>query len=71
VVVMGCGPIGLLAAAAAKAEGARAVMVTGTSGDEKQRLATAMKMGMDYAVNVEKQDALALVKRTDQGAGPI
>jgi L-iditol 2-dehydrogenase len=69
VVVMGCGPIGLLAAAAAKAEGARAVMVTGTTGDEKLRLPMAKKMGMDYAVNVEKQDALALVSELTKGAG--
>ncbi|RPJ19813.1 MAG: hypothetical protein EHM26_06660 [Desulfobacteraceae bacterium] len=69
VVVMGCGPIGLLAAAAAKAEGARAVMVTGTTGDEKQRLPTAKKMGMDYTVNVQKQDALAMVNELTKGAG--
>ena len=69
VVVMGCGPIGLLAAAAAKAEGARAVMVTGTTGDEKLRLLTAKKMGMDYAVNVEKENILALVNDLTGGAG--
>ena len=69
VVVMGCGPIGLLAAAAAKAEGARAVMVTGTTGDEKQRLPAAKKMGMDYTVNVEKENALAMVNELTQGAG--
>jgi L-iditol 2-dehydrogenase len=69
VVVMGCGPIGLLAAAAAKAEGARAVMVTGTTGDEKQRLPAAKRMGMDYTVNVEKENAVALVNELTKGAG--
>jgi L-iditol 2-dehydrogenase len=69
VVVLGSGPIGLLAAAAAKAEGARAVMITGTDGDEKLRLPAARRMGIDHTVNVQKEDASARVMALTDGAG--
>ncbi len=69
VVVLGCGPIGLLAAAAAKAEGARAVMITGTDGDEKLRLPVARRMGIDHAVNAQRADPLEIVMQLTGGAG--
>jgi L-iditol 2-dehydrogenase len=69
VVVLGCGPIGILAAAAAKAEGARAVLITGTDGDEKLRLPAARQMGIDHTLNVQKEDALARVATLTGGAG--
>ncbi len=69
VMVAGCGPIGLLAAAAAKAEGARAVMITGTDGDEKLRLPAARQMGIDHVVNIQKEDVLQLVQDLTGGAG--
>ena len=69
VMVAGCGPIGLLAAAAAKAEGARAVMITGTDGDEKLRLPAARQMGIDHVVNIQKEDVLKLVQDLTGGAG--
>ena len=69
VMVSGCGPIGLLAAAAAKAEGARAVMITGTNGDEKLRLPAARALGIDHVVNVQKEDALQVVQDLTGGAG--
>lgn len=69
VVVLGSGPIGLLAAAAARAEGARAVMITGTDGDEKLRLPTARRMGIDYAVNIQKEDPVAKVIALTRGVG--
>jgi L-iditol 2-dehydrogenase len=69
VMVAGCGPIGLLAAAAAKAEGARAVMVTGTDGDERLRLPAARQMGIDYVVNIKKEDPLQIVQDLTGGAG--
>lgn len=73
VVVSGCGPIGLLAAAAAKFAGARAVMVTGMDGDEPLRLPAALEMGIDYAVNIQKTDLLEKVlELTDnQGADMV
>ncbi len=69
VMVSGCGPIGLLAAAAAKAEGARAVMITGTNGDEKLRLPAARALGIDHVVNVQKDNALQVVQELTGGAG--
>ncbi len=69
VVVLGCGPIGLLAAMAAKAEGARSVLITGTDMDEKLRLKTALEMGIDHAVNVQKEDGVKKVKDLTGGLG--
>ena len=69
VMVAGCGPIGLLAASCAKAEGARAVMITGTDGDERLRLPAAHKLGLDYVVNIQKQDPLQIVQDLTGGAG--
>lgn len=69
VVVLGCGPIGLLAAAVAKAEGADKVVITGTNVDEKVRLDAAKKMGIDYALNVEKVDIVEKVSDLTDGLG--
>ena len=69
VMVSGCGPIGLLAAAAAKAEGARAVLITGTDGDEKLRLQVARELGIDHVVNVQKENPLEKVMALTHGAG--
>jgi L-iditol 2-dehydrogenase len=69
VVVLGCGPVGLLAAAAAKAAGAKAVLVSGTSRDEKLRLPAARAMGMDYTVNIQSEDLLARVMELTKGTG--
>ena len=69
VMVAGCGPIGLLAAAAARAEGARAVMITGTDGDEKLRLPAARQLSIDHVVNIQKEDAAQVVQDLTGGAG--
>jgi L-iditol 2-dehydrogenase len=69
VMVAGCGPIGILAATAAKAEGARAVMITGTDGDEKLRLPAARQLGIDHVVNIEKEDPLQIVQDLTGGTG--
>ncbi len=69
VMVSGCGPIGLLAAGAAKAAGARAVMITGMDGDEALRLPAALKMGIDYAVNIQKEDLAAKVMELTNNQG--
>jgi L-iditol 2-dehydrogenase len=69
VVVLGCGPIGLLAAAAAKAEGARDVMITGTSRDEAVRLPAARAMGIGHVVNVEKENVTETIAALTNGAG--
>jgi L-iditol 2-dehydrogenase len=69
VVVLGCGPIGLLAAVVAKAEGARAVLITGTDRDETVRLAAARRLGIDQVVNVQRESVADRVKALTGGAG--
>lgn len=69
VVVLGCGPIGLLSAAVAKAQGARAVMITGTDRDEAMRLPAARAMGIDHTINVQKEDAAQRVLELTDGVG--
>lgn len=71
VVVLGCGPIGLLAAVAAKAEGARAVILTGTDSDEFQRLPAAKETGIEYRVNVQKDNLKEVVADLTHGVGKI
>ncbi len=69
VVVLGCGPLGLLALQMAKAEGASRVVVTGTGQDEKIRLPMALELGADRAVNAEKIDPVELVMEETGGVG--
>jgi L-iditol 2-dehydrogenase len=69
VVVLGCGPIGLLAAAVAKTLGSRTVMITGTNDDEKIRLNVARKMNIDYVVNVQQEDMARKVSELTDGLG--
>ncbi|MCD4693349.1 MAG: alcohol dehydrogenase catalytic domain-containing protein [Calditrichales bacterium] len=70
VVVIGPGPIGLLAAMAAKAGGAAQVVVIGTDADEGLRLPTARKLKtIDYVVNVNKEDPVSLVMDLTGGRG--
>ena len=58
VVVIGPGPIGLLAAGVAKALGAAPVIFLGT---RDNRLAIGRKLGADHVVNVGNEDAAARV----------
>jgi L-iditol 2-dehydrogenase len=69
VAVLGCGPVGLLAAAICRAEGARCVLITGTDLDEKLRLPAARRMKVDHAVNVQKEDPVARVMQLTEGLG--
>ena len=69
VVVMGPGPIGLMAAMVAKAGGARAVMVVGTPGDEEMRLRVAREIGIDHVVNLMKEDPVAKTLGLTDGRG--
>jgi L-iditol 2-dehydrogenase len=68
VVVIGPGPIGLLAALAARAGGAREVIVVGADIDEPLRLAKARELGF-RAVNVQKDKPLDIVKDLSGGIG--
>src|SRR5262249_49821966 len=61
VVVQGVGPQGIAAVLAAHMGGARMVIATGLARDH-ERLAAARRFGADHVVNVEEQDAVAVVR---------
>ena len=69
VVVLGPGPIGLLAGLAARAAGARHVVVAGTAADEAVRLAKARTLGFETVVNVEKENLVEIVGELTGGTG--
>lgn len=69
VVVLGPGPIGLLSAMVAKAEGARKVIIVGTPRDEELRLKTAREVGIDVVVNLAEQNPVEMVKDLTGGQG--
>lgn len=66
VVVIGPGPIGLLAVAVAKAIGASPVILTGT---RNRRLAIGRELGADRTININEEDAVAVVKELTGGIG--
>jgi L-iditol 2-dehydrogenase len=66
VVVIGPGPIGLLAVAVAKALGASPVILTGT---RAKRLAIGQQLGADRIVNIAEEDAVEVVKGLTGGIG--
>lgn len=66
VVVIGPGPIGLLAVAVAKALGAAPVILVGT---RESRNAIGRKLGADYVIDARNEDVVARVKElTGKGA---
>jgi L-iditol 2-dehydrogenase len=66
VVVIGPGPIGLLAVAVAKALGASPVILTGT---RERRLAIGKGLGADRVVNISEEDPVDVVKSLTAGIG--
>ena len=66
VVVIGPGPIGLLAVAVAKALGASPVILTGT---RNRRLAIGKELGADRVININDEDAVAVIKQLTGGVG--
>ncbi|QOZ37910.1 zinc-binding dehydrogenase [Bradyrhizobium sp. CCBAU 53421] len=66
VVVIGPGPIGLLAVAVAKALGASPVILTGT---RNKRLAIGGELGADRVININDEDAVNVVKQLTGGIG--
>src|SRR6202045_1203720 len=66
VLVTGCGPIGLMAIAVAKACGSSTVFATETN---EQRRAMAKKMGVDVVVNPAGTDSVARIKAETSGTG--
>ncbi|MCI3987883.1 zinc-binding dehydrogenase, partial [Bacillus vallismortis] len=59
IAIMGMGPVGLMAVAAAKAFGAGTIIVTDL---EPLRLEAAKKMGATHVINIREQDALEEIK---------
>src|SRR6201985_1176317 len=66
VVVIGPGPIGLLAVAVAKALGASPVVLTGT---RDKRLAIGKELGADRVINIGKENPVDIVKQLTGGIG--
>lgn len=66
IVISGPGPIGLMAAACAKALGAGPVIMTGT---RENRLELARGLGADYTVNIRNQDPVQAVREITHGEG--
>src|SRR3979409_204130 len=66
VVVIGPGPIGLLAVAVAKALGASPVILTGT---RNRVLAIGQELGADRVVNINDEDAVEVVRHLTGGIG--
>lgn len=69
VAIMGPGPIGLLSAQVAKAAGAHYVFIIGTSRDVNLRLEVANELGVDYTINVDKEDPVSKVMELTNGGG--
>ena len=66
VVVIGPGPIGLLAVAVAKALGASPVILTGT---RNKRLAIGQELGADRVINISDENPVDIVKGLTGGIG--
>lgn len=69
VLLLGCGPIALLALQMAKAAGAAKVMVTGIDADEKRRFALAKAFGAHITINAQKEDVAQAVMDVTGGLG--
>jgi L-iditol 2-dehydrogenase len=69
VVVLGPGPIGLLAALTARAAGARHIVVVGTQSSEDLRLAKARALGFETVINVDKANPVDTVFDLTGGMG--
>ncbi|WP_026692405.1 L-threonine 3-dehydrogenase [Peribacillus kribbensis] len=66
VAVIGCGPIGIMAAGVAKAAGAARVIALDLN---DYRLGLAAKMGADHLINSSKEDPLEVVDKLTGGNG--
>jgi L-iditol 2-dehydrogenase len=68
VVIQGPGPIGIMALQVARARGAGTLVVLGTDAD-KHRLEVAAELGAHYTLNIQREDALALIRSLGDGFG--
>lgn len=69
VVVLGPGPIGLLAAMAARAGGARHIVMVGAPSDEAVRLKKARELGFQTVINVANANPADAVRDLTGGVG--
>ncbi len=67
VVIAGAGPIGLLAAQAARVAGARRVVILGTDNDRGLRFEAAKRLGFEDVIDVSRTDAVEEVVRLSEG----
>jgi threonine dehydrogenase-like Zn-dependent dehydrogenase len=68
VLILGPGQRGLASVIAARAAGAAAILVTGTTRDA-DKLALARTFGADHVIDVEREDARARVRELTDGHG--
>jgi threonine 3-dehydrogenase len=66
VLVTGCGPVGLMTVAVAKAAGARSIYATDIS---PYRLRLAEQMGADHVLNVAQIDVVSFIMEETEGEG--
>ena len=66
VVIMGMGPVGLMAVVAAKAFGATKIIVSDL---EKIRLDEALKLGATHAINIKEEDVATRINEITKGKG--
>ncbi len=66
VLITGCGPVGLMTVAVAKAAGARSIYATDIS---PYRLRLARQMGATHALNVAEVNVVDVIKRDTDGEG--
>jgi len=69
VLVLGCGPIGLVTARMAQLAGASEVIITGIEQDENVRLSKARQLGIEHVINVSQTDLAAYVEDLTDGRG--
>lgn len=68
VVIQGAGAIGALALQIARLRGAGTTVVLGTPVDE-QRLRIALEIGADHAIDITREDPVALIRSLGDGLG--
>ncbi|ALS25994.1 alcohol dehydrogenase [Paenibacillus sp. 32O-W] len=66
VAIMGMGPVGLMAVAAARAYGAGTIIVTDL---EQLRLEAATRLGASHAINIRERDPVEEIRRLTNGDG--
>jgi L-iditol 2-dehydrogenase len=68
-VILGCGPISILALQMLKAQGAAQVAVTGIDMDEKIRFPIAKKYGAQWVINSMREDPVEFIREKTGGLG--